>query len=66
MSKLEKLIARIKSKPKDFTWKEATTLMNAFGYELKAGGKTGAAAGPLCIQKAKLLFICTNRTRAAF
>ena len=43
MSKLEKLIARIKSKPKDFTWKEATTLMSAYGYELKAGGKTGGS-----------------------
>lgn len=43
MSKLDKFIARIRSKPKDFTWKEATTLMSAYGYELKAGGKTGGS-----------------------
>ena len=43
MSKLEKLIARIKSKPKDFTWKETTTLMSTYGYELKSGGKTGGS-----------------------
>ena len=33
MSKIEKLIARFKNKPKDFTWDEMTKMLNSFGYE---------------------------------
>ncbi len=33
MSKVEKLIARFKTKPKDFTWDEMTRMLNHFGYE---------------------------------
>ncbi|MBF0523446.1 MAG: type II toxin-antitoxin system HicA family toxin [Candidatus Omnitrophica bacterium] len=33
MSKTEKLIARFKTKPKDFTWDEMISLLNYFGYE---------------------------------
>lgn len=32
MSKKEKLIARLKNKPKDFTWGETITLMKYFGF----------------------------------
>ena len=33
MSKIEKLIARFKMKPKDFSWEELTKLLNYLGYE---------------------------------
>ncbi len=32
MSKLEKLFARLKSIPADFTWNELVTALNNFGY----------------------------------
>ncbi len=39
MSKFEKAIARLKSKPTDFTWKELQTIMRHFGYdEIKGSG----------------------------
>ncbi len=33
MSKIEKLIARFKERPKDFTWDELTKMLGHFGYE---------------------------------
>ncbi len=33
MSKVEKLVARFKTKPKDFTWDEMTRMLKHFGYE---------------------------------
>jgi hypothetical protein len=41
MSKQSKLIARLLSKPTDFTWNELTTVMQGFGYELKTTGGSG-------------------------
>ena len=39
MSKFEKALGRLKSKPRDFTWKELQSIMSHFGYEeLKGGG----------------------------
>jgi hypothetical protein len=39
MSKFEKALIRLKSRPKDFTWKELQQIMTHFGYEeLKGGG----------------------------
>jgi len=43
MVKKEKLIQRLKTKPKDFTWKELVTLLNYFGYEEDRGGKTSGS-----------------------
>ena len=37
MSKVEKLIEKLKSKPKDFTWAELQKVLSHFGYEEKAG-----------------------------
>ena len=37
MSKVEKLIEKLKSKPKDFTWAELQKVLNHFGYEEKVG-----------------------------
>ena len=33
MSKKEKLVARLRSKPSDFSWRELQTLMNHLGFE---------------------------------
>ena len=38
MGKHEKLLAKLKSRPKDFTFQEVTTLLAGFGYALNQGG----------------------------
>lgn len=43
MSRRVKLIARLKSKPKDFTWREVTSLLRGLGYSLAKPGKTGGS-----------------------
>lgn len=43
MSKKEKLIERLKQKPKDFTFEEAVQLMGFFGYSVAPSGKTGGS-----------------------
>ena len=43
MSKKEKLIARLKGKPKDFTFEEVMQLMGFFDYRLANSGKTGGS-----------------------
>lgn len=43
MSKVEKLIEKLKSKPKDFTWDEKLKVLNYFGFEQMAQGKTGGS-----------------------
>lgn len=43
MTKREKLIDKLLSKPKDFTWDELTKVLNGFGYKLISGGKTGGS-----------------------
>jgi hypothetical protein len=41
MSKHEKALQRLLSKPADFTWGELKSLMQAFDYELKVTGGSG-------------------------
>lgn len=41
MSRREKALTRLKSKPKDFTWEELAALMTACGYDLKRTGGSG-------------------------
>lgn len=43
MGKLEKLIERLKSKPKDFTFEEMQTLLLALGFEYSNKGKTSGS-----------------------
>ena len=43
MSKKEKLIRRIKSQPKDFTFDEAEGLLLALGLNKSKAGKTGGS-----------------------
>ncbi len=39
MAKFEKLVSKLLSNPKDFTWNELTTVLSHVGYrELKGGG----------------------------
>lgn len=38
MGKHEKLLARLESRPKDFTFQEVTTLLAGFGYALNQRG----------------------------
>lgn len=38
MGKHEKLLARLKSRPKDFTFQEVSTLLAGFGYALNQSG----------------------------
>lgn len=43
MGKLEKLIERLKSKPKDFTFDEIQTLLLGLGFECSNKGKTSGS-----------------------
>ena len=43
MSKLEKLVEKLKSKPKDFSWDEMVKFLKHYGYEQTAQGKTGGS-----------------------
>lgn len=43
MSKKEKLIARLLSKPKDFTFEELTTLLGSLDYKQVSLGKTSGS-----------------------
>lgn len=43
MGKLEKLIERLKSNPKDFTFEEMQKLLFALGFELSNKGKTSGS-----------------------
>jgi len=43
MSRQEKLISRLLSVPKDFTWDELTKAVACFGYQEFTGGKTGGS-----------------------
>ena len=43
MGKKEKLIARLKNIPKDFTFEEMETLLSALGFEKSNKGKTSGS-----------------------
>lgn len=43
MSKIEKEIERLKTKPKDFTYDEAKKILNYFGFIEKNKGKTSSS-----------------------
>ena len=44
MGKKDKLISRLKSKPKDFTFEELQMLLTALGFEINNAGKTSGSA----------------------
>jgi hypothetical protein len=41
LSKLQKAVARLLSKPVDYTWEELLSLMTALGFELRTTGGSG-------------------------
>jgi hypothetical protein len=43
MGKIEKLLARLTSKPKDFTYDELKRVLTAYGYEEAKTGKTSGS-----------------------
>lgn len=43
MGQKEKLLARLKDKPKDFTFAEAESLLEYYGYKLNNKGKTSGS-----------------------
>ena len=43
MSKKDKITARLKSRPKDFTYNEAKTLLEFYGYTPASSGKTSGS-----------------------
>jgi predicted RNA binding protein YcfA (HicA-like mRNA interferase family) len=43
MSKTEKLIEKLKSRPKDFTWDEMLKVLKHYGFEQMRQGKTGGS-----------------------
>ena len=43
MGQKEKLIARLRSRPKDFTYDEAASLLAYFGYNKSNAGKTSGS-----------------------
>lgn len=43
MAKFEKLLEKLLSRPKDFTWDELVTLLRKFGYLETKTGRTGGS-----------------------
>lgn len=43
MSKIQKIILKLKSQPKDFTFEEMQTLLLALGFEMSNKGKTSGS-----------------------
>ena len=51
MGKKDKLIQRLKAKPKDFTFDEAESLLNFFDYERSDKGRTSGSR--VCFKSSK-------------
>ena len=43
MSRRDKLVARLRARPKDFTWDELVRLLEGLGYAEVKAGKTGGS-----------------------
>ncbi|MCL1806695.1 MAG: type II toxin-antitoxin system HicA family toxin [Oscillospiraceae bacterium] len=54
MSQQDKMIARLKTKPKDYTFDEAKRLLESCGYNMAKTGKTGGSR--VCFIKEKKVF----------
>ena len=52
MGQKEKLLARLRSKPKDFTFEEAETLLGCYGYARLNKGRTSGS---------RVMFVCEDR-----
>ena len=54
MSQKDKLLARLKSKPRDFTFDETKALLEHFGYVLSNSGKTSGSR--VCFTRGQKVF----------
>jgi len=54
LSRKDKLIARLKSKPKDFTFDETKALLELFGYVISNSGKTSGSR--VCFTRGQKIF----------
>jgi HicA toxin of bacterial toxin-antitoxin, len=43
MARQDKLLARFRRQPADFTWDELVRLLRSFGYELESKGRTSGS-----------------------
>jgi hypothetical protein len=43
MARQDKLVARFRRQPADFTWDELVRLLRSFGYEVEGKGRTSGA-----------------------
>ena len=55
MSRQDKLIARLRRRPKDFTWDELVRLLEGLGYAETAAGRTGGSRRRLVHPSAPLI-----------
>ena len=56
MGTIDKLIARLKSNPKDFTWDELKKVLSYHGYEeVKSKGKTGGSRRKFSNESGRLI-----------
>lgn len=56
MSKIDKLIKKLKSNPKDFTWDELKKVLAHFGFEeIKQKGKTGGSRRKFVNEKLEVI-----------
>lgn len=55
MSKIEKLIEKLKSKPKDFTWDEMMKILKHFGFEQISKGKTSGSRRKFVNEKNQII-----------
>jgi predicted RNA binding protein YcfA (HicA-like mRNA interferase family) len=55
MSRRDKLVARLKSRPKDFTWDELVRLLEGLGYTEAKAGKTGGSRRRFVHPKAPMI-----------
>lgn len=57
MSKTEKLLQRLLSVPRDFTWEELTKILGVFGYSELKKGKTGGSRRKFADEKQNVIIL---------
>jgi hypothetical protein len=57
MSKTEKLLFRLLSIPKDFTWEELVKLLAYFGFEELKKGKTGGSRRKFADEQKRVIIL---------
>ncbi|HLZ87597.1 MAG TPA: type II toxin-antitoxin system HicA family toxin [Puia sp.] len=57
MSKTEKLLQRLLSIPKDFTWEELVKLLAYFGFEELKKGKTGGSRRKFADERKRVIIL---------